>query len=349
MRGKITDYAIGVGVVVLCTAISVPLRTHLAPHTFAMVYLLGVLAVSIRCRRSAATLNAILSVTAFDYFCVPFHNSLFLEDSNYLVTLAAMLVVALVISTLTFKIREQSAAVMKGEMAIQTERTRNSLLSAVSHDIRTPLAAIYGAATSLLGEGLGPAARHELTESIAAEAWRMNRLVGKILDMTRLDSGVEIKREWYPLDEILGAALTRLDAALRGRPVTTNIPEDLPLISVDGVLMEQVFVNLLENATNYTPPGTPIEVAAMTDSTRLMVFIRDAGPGIAAGDEERVFEKFYRGKNGGVRGTGLGLAICRAIVRRHEGTISASNRPGGGTSIAIELPFRGTPPSLPAI
>jgi K+-sensing histidine kinase KdpD len=351
MGGVFVEYFISVGIVALCTAISIPLRSILAPATFAMVYLLGVIAVSVRCRRPAAILNAILSVTAFYYFCVPIHNSFVLEDSNYIVTLVAMLVVALVISTLTFKIRMQNAAVMKAEIAVQTERTRNSLLSAVSHDIKTPLASIYGAATSLLEEEerLATPARHELIESIAGEAARLNRLVGKLLEMTRLDAGAELKRDWYPLEEIIGAALTRLDPTLRGRPVTTTIPAELPLIYVDDVLMEQVFVNLLENVANYTPEGTPIQVEAINDGTRLIVFIRDLGPGIPAGDEERVFEKFFRGKTDGVRGAGLGLSICRAIIQRHEGTILASNSAGGGATMTIELPLLGTPPKVPAM
>jgi two-component system sensor histidine kinase KdpD len=345
------EYLLSIGVVALCTAISIPLRTTLAPPTFAMVYLLGVIAVSIRCRRPAAILNAVLSVTAFDYFCVPFHDSIFLEDSNYIVTLVAMLVVALVISTLTFKIRMQNAAVMKAEIAIQSERTRNSFLSAVSHDIRTPLASIYGAATTLLEEKdrLADSASNDLIESIADEAARLNRLVGKLLDMTRLDSGAELNQDWHPLEEIIGAALTRLETTLRGRIVRTNLPTELPLVYVDEVLMEQVFVNLLENAASYTPSGTPIDVAAMTDGTRLIVFVRDEGPGIPAGDEDRVFEKFFRGKTNGVRGAGLGLAICKAIMHRHQGSISASNREGGGTTIAIELPLRGTPPTVSAM
>jgi K+-sensing histidine kinase KdpD len=345
------EYLISIGVVVLCTVISIPLRSTLAPPTFAMIYLLGVIAVSIRCRRPAAMLNAVLSVTAFDYFCIPIHGSIFLEDSNYIVTLVAMLVVALVISTLTFKIRLQNAAVMKAELAIQTERTRNSLLSAVSHDIKTPLASIYGAATSLLEEKerLPPPERQELIESIAEEAERLNRVVVKFLDMTRLDAGAELKRDWYPLEEIIGSALVRLEAALCGRAVTTDIPADLPLIYVDDVLMEQVFVNLLENAANYTPQGTPIEVAVVRDQARLVVFVRDAGPGMPAGGEERVFEKFFRGKTDGVRGAGLGLAICRAIIELHEGRICAMNRPGGGASIMIDLPSKATPPNFPAL
>jgi len=173
------EYAMSIAVVVLCSAISIPLRSRFEPPTFAMLYLLGVIAVSMHCRRRAAILNALLSVTAFHYFCVPFHDSFVLEDSNYLITLAGMLVVALVISTLTFKVRAQAADAIKAEIAIQAEQTRNSLLSGVSHDIKTPLASIYGAATSLLEEEerLVPSERDELIQSIADEAQRLNHVV----------------------------------------------------------------------------------------------------------------------------------------------------------------------------
>src|SRR5437867_13179684 len=173
------QYVISVAVVVICTAISIPLRSVFEPSTFAMLYLLGVIGVSMRYQRRAAVLNALLSVTAFDYFCVPFHDSFVIEDSNYLIILVGMLIVALVISTLTFKVRAQAAEAIKAEIAIQAERTRNSLLSGVSHDIKTPLASIYGAATSFLEEEerLVPSERHELIQSIADEAQRLNHVV----------------------------------------------------------------------------------------------------------------------------------------------------------------------------
>ena len=339
------DYVIGLGVVLLCTAISIPLRSHLVLSTFAMLYLLGVIVVSMRCRRRAAVLNALLSVTAFYYFCVPVHDSFVLEDSNYLITLVVMLIAALVISTLTFKIRAQATDVINAEIAVQTERMRNSLLSAVSHDIKTPLASIYGAATGLLETGpLNESQRQDLVESIAAESERLNCVVTNLLEMTRLDAGVKLKRDWYPLEEILGAALTRVDKPLRGRNVMVNIPSDLPLIRVDEVLIEEVFANILENAAKYTEPGTPIEVAAFENADKVIIIIRDKGPGFPPGDEQRVFDKFFRGKNESTRGVGLGLAICRSIIQHHEGIITASNAPNGGAIVTIELPIGGTPP-----
>ena len=345
------EYLLSLAVVVGCTAVFLPLRSHLTPETFAMLYLLGVIAVSMRSRQRAAVLNALLSVTAFYYFFVPVHDSFAVEDSNYLITLIAMLFVALVISTLTFKVRAQAADAIKAEIAIQTERTRSLLLSGISHDIKTPLASIYGAATSLLEDKdrFAQSERRELIQSIADEAERLNRVVTNLLEMTRLDSGAELKRDWYPLEEIVGAALTRLETVLRGRTVTTKIPSQLPLIFVDDVLIEQVFFNILENATNYTPAGTSIEISAIEHGKNIVVFVRDQGPGFAPGDEDRVFEKFFRGKTDGVRGAGLGLAICRAIVQRHEGTISASNQREGGAVLTIVLPIGGAPPQVQAM
>jgi len=289
-----------------------------------------------------------MSVTAFHYFCVPFQDSFVLENSNYILTLIAMLIVAVVISTLTFKIRAQAAKVMSAQLETESERTRNSLLSAVSHDIKTPLSSIYGAATTLLEEEdrLAHRQRRELIQSIADEAERLNQLVTNLIDMTRLDEGLDIKRDWQSLEEVVISALTNTKKVLSGRVVTTNIPGDLPLIYADGVLMEQLFINLLENAAKYTPQESRIGISAVTHERKILVFVRDDGPGFPAGQEARVFEKFFRGKTDGIRGAGLGLAICRAIVERHQGTISASNSRSGGAVITIELPVETTPPPV---
>jgi K+-sensing histidine kinase KdpD len=346
-----TDYLIGIAVVSACTAISVLLRSHFAWENFAMVYLVGVTAVSVRCRRGAAMLTAILSVSAFYYFIVPIHDSFVLEDSTYIITLSAMLVVALVISTLIDKVRSQAAAVRDAEIAIETERMRNSLLSAVSHDIKTPLSAIYGAATSILEEEdrLDRAGRRELVQSIADEAERLNRVVTNLLEMTRLDAGFQVKKDWYPLEEIIGASLTRLEKPLGGRPVTIRIPPDLPMICIDDVLLEQVFINLLDNVIKYTPPGTGVEIAAAVVGEQISISIRDGGSGFPPGDEERVFEKFFRGKTNGVRGLGLGLAICRAIIQGHQGVIFGENGPNGGAVVRFQLPIGGAPPEVEAL
>ncbi|HEY6000117.1 MAG TPA: DUF4118 domain-containing protein [bacterium] len=232
----------------------------------------------------------------------------------------------------------------------RTEQMRSSLASAVSHDLRTPLATITGAATALRDEGerLDAGQRAELVETVCAEAERMERLIGNILDMVRIESGaMHLRRDWVPLEEVLGSALVRLDARLAGRRVTTDLPEGLPLVPVDPVLFEQVFVNLLDNALKYTPAGSPLAVGARFTSGAVEIEVADRGPGIPAGQEERVFEKFQRGAQERGGGTGLGLPICRGIVEAHGGTLVAANREGGGAVFRIVLPLREAPPAAP--
>jgi two-component system sensor histidine kinase KdpD len=224
-------------------------------------------------------------------------------------------------------------------------------LSSVSHDLRTPLATITGAASSLLEEmdRLDPAARQELLQAIREEADRLNRLVNDLLDMTRLESGaIQVRKEWHPLEEIVGAALARFGKRLEDRPVTTWLPSDLPLVPLDGVLMGQLLINLLENALKYTPPRTPIEIAASVNNGEVRLEVADRGPGLPPGDEARVFDKFYRGgQTRGGRGVGLGLTICRGIAEAHGGRISAENRPEGGVVFRVALPLAEKPPEVP--
>jgi two-component system sensor histidine kinase KdpD len=233
----------------------------------------------------------------------------------------------------------------------ETESMRNSLLNAISHDLRSPLAVLVGASSSLVAdtERLSDAAKHELAETIHEESKRMSTLVGNLLDMARLESGaVELARQWTPLEEIVGSVLSRLEAMLSAHPVSVVLPSDLPLINVDPVLIEQVFANLLENAVKYTPRGTRIEISAQRLPGRIAVEVADSGPGIPAGEETRLFDKFYRLKHEAAQsGVGLGLAICKAIVAAHGGTITVANRPSGGAVFRFELPA-GEPPPVEA-
>jgi two-component system, OmpR family, sensor histidine kinase KdpD len=487
-------------VVALCTLISWGMFPFFAASNLVLVYILGVAFVATRYERGPAVIASFLSVACFDFFFVPPYMTFAVTDTQYVLTFAIMLVVALLVSNLASRVREQTesarqrerrtailyalsrdlaairgsesiaqasarhaadvmstpAAVLlprpdgrlipmtaegsaftleprdegvarwvleHGRMAglgtdtlpgagalflpvtgtqrpvavlgvrptgpqgfspdqvhilealasqtaaalerarladeaqqalvdVETERLRNALLSSVSHDLRTPLAAITGAASSLLddAEAVGPDARRELTATIFEEADRLNRLVRNLLDMTRLQSGtVRVARQWHPLEEIVGSALNRLEARLQGRPVVTRIGEDLPLVPLDGVLIEQVLVNLIENALKYTPGGTPVEISAWGAEGEVTIEVADRGPGVPPGEEERVFEKFHRietrERPGGV---GLGLTVCRGIVAAHGGRIWVENRPGGGAAFRFTLPLIGTPPSVVA-
>jgi len=253
---------------------------------------------------------------------------------------------------------QTALALERGELAreaerarvrAETEQMRSALLSSVSHDLRTPLAAITGAATSLLDEsGTLPApTRREMMETIADEAGRLNRLVSNLLQMTRLEAGVmSLQRGWHSLEEVIGAALQRVAPLLEGRPVATHVPPELPLVLLDDVLIEQVVFNLLENATKYAPPSGAIDVSARRAGDALEVEVADRGPGLPAGEEEQVFVKFHRAGSGRAEGVGLGLAICKGIVEAHGGRIRAANRAGGGAAFTFTLPLEGTPPTV---
>jgi two-component system sensor histidine kinase KdpD len=470
---------------------------HFELSNIVMTYLLGVVAVAARWGRGPAVLAVLLSVAAFDFFFVPPHFS-FAIDAQYLVTVAGMLIVALVISGLTVRVTRQAEAardrerrtaalytldrelavtrgitellevgirhvldVLGGQIAIllpdgqghlqtgatllspprldpndvavaqwayvhgqaagagtdnlprgqmlfvplqassgavgvlgirpsqpgaldageprrlleafanqiglaiersllaeearraelrsEAEQLRNSLLGSVSHDLRTPLTSITGAAGALVagGDTLDAATRRGLAETIQEEADRLNRLVSNLLDMTRLESGAApVHRAWQPLEGVVGAALKRMGRHLEGHPVSTDLPATLPPVPIDGALIEQVFFNLLDNAVKYTPEGCPIEITARASDGVVTVSFADRGPGLPAEVLDRVFEKFYRAKTATARGgAGLGLTICQAIVSAHGGRIWAENRPGGGLVFHFTLPLSGGPPT----
>lgn len=235
-------------------------------------------------------------------------------------------------------------------LRIEAETLRNSLLNAISHDLRTPLASIVGAASTLVEDAakLSPSDRHELSKAIYDEALRMSNLANNILDMARLDAGQSpINRQWYALDEIIAGALARLQVKLAMRQVSSNLPAGLCMVYLDAALIEQVLVNLLDNACKYTPADTVIDIIAELSAHTLKVTVADRGPGIPAGEEEQLFEKFYRLQREGTQsGVGLGLAICRAIILAHGGVIGVHNRAGGGAQFFFLLPVNETPPAF---
>jgi two-component system sensor histidine kinase KdpD len=229
---------------------------------------------------------------------------------------------------------------------MESERLRNSLLAALSHDLRTPLTILVGLAESLAltKPPLSPD-QLETAQAIQDEARRMSTLVSNLLDMARIESGeVTLNLQWQPFEEVVGAALDATRAMLKQHRIEVRLPLDLPLVRFDALLLERVLVNLLENASKYTPAGTTVILAAGVVADKLKVSVTDDGPGLPSGSEERVFQKFTRGdRESATPGVGLGLAICRAIIESHHGTITGMNRPGGGATFAFTLPL-GSPP-----
>lgn len=492
------EYLRATGLVALTSLLCYVLRARVQTTDVAMLYLLTVVAVAARYRQGAALLASVLSIAVFDFLFVPPYDTFNVHNAAYFLTFGVMLAVALVMSRLTSRLREQAeearereqrtaalyatkqelgeagdrqgqiavaarrlGAVVGGQAALhlvddrnagqepewptdgvfeslpvriaagwayrhgeaagsgtahcaeaealvvplktaslrlgvavavpdqsgsvtraqrmtmealadqiaatlertflvegheqarveaESERLRTALLSSLSHDLRTPLASIEGAASSLLHApaNLTAETRRELADTVLEESRRMSRLVANLLDMVRVETGgLAVKKTWQPLEEALGVALLRLDDGLAHHPVRAELPHDLPLVPIDEVLIEQVFINLLENAAKHTPSDTPIRVSAWQQDGSVVVEVADRGPGVPAGMEEAIFQKFYRAPGADhSTGAGLGLTICRGIVAAHGGRIWATTGDGGGAAFQFSLPLIG-PPVVP--
>jgi two-component system sensor histidine kinase KdpD len=335
-------YLWAVAIVVVATALSVAGREILALPDIVMLYMLGIVVVAARFGRGAATFAAGLSAASYDFFVIPPVFEFVVDDARHLLTFGTMFGIGVLISDLTSRVRKQ-------ELRTQREEMRSSLLSTVSHDLRTPLAAITGAATTLRDEPtkLSPAERADLVSTICDEADRLERLVQNLLDMTRLEfGGLVVKRVWTSLEELLASALARMEATLSGRQVTIDLPTDLLLVSVDPLLMGQVFLNLLDNSSKYTPPGSPIEIRGRKTETSIEIEVADHGAGVDPALREKVFEKFFRGSHSGSPGAGLGLPICRGIVEAHGGSLVADGSAAGGAVFRLVLPVEGNAPPV---
>jgi two-component system, OmpR family, sensor histidine kinase KdpD len=229
-------------------------------------------------------------------------------------------------------------------VAMESEKLKSSLLSSVTHDFQTPLSAISGSAEAImvLGKSAEFDTVYSLAENIHKGSERLSRLVGNLLRMAKLESEkFKPNLQPVPLEEVIGAALNRMEPYMAKHPVTVDLPTELPLVAVDDVLMEQLFVNLLENAVKHTPAGTGVTVSARVQDGRMLIKVADQGKGLPPEELERIFDRFYQVNRGtGADGYGLGLAICRLIAKVHGGDIAAKNVPGGGLRIDLTLPLR---------
>jgi two-component system sensor histidine kinase KdpD len=266
------------------------------------------------------------------------------EQFRLLETFAAQ--IGLALERADFAAHAQAA-----EVRAETEAIRNALLASISHDLRTPLATIAGGAATLAGnlDALSDGDRRVLANSVSEEAARMSERVTTLLDLVRLETGaIQPRLDLYGLDELVGSVLHRLEQRLRRHHVRIELPESLPLLRVDGRLIEQVLENLLDNAGKYTPAGREIRISAQQLSRQIEVSIEDDGPGLAAADPEILFEKFQRGApEGAVGGIGLGLAICRTILALHKGRIWSENRAPHGAAFRFTVPLSDAAPGRP--
>jgi K+-sensing histidine kinase KdpD len=329
---------IAVGVATALGQLASPYTSHADQS---MVYLLAVLVAALGGRGPGLT-AAVLSAAAFDFFFVEPYHTFAVADRSFLITFAVMLAIGIAIGSVVNRMRVAEADSRERALRARAEEMRATLLSSVSHDLRTPLAVITGTATGLRDQSEG--AQRKQLDAIVDEAQRLTRILTNLLSITKVESGTEPKREWVPLEELVGSSLGRLDAELAEHPLSLDVHDELA--HVDPILCEQLLINLVENATKHTPDGTPIEVRVRRELKAAVIEVADRGPGLPDGPPDQVFDKWFRGNAKRVGGVGLGLAVCRAIAVAHEGSIEAVRRDGGGALFRATFPDAGPPPAL---
>jgi two-component system sensor histidine kinase KdpD len=336
--GSKDGYLAGLAGVALCTLIAAALLTVLQTAAFAMIFPVAIVVVTVRFGLGPAVLTAIAGLVVCDFVFVPPAMAFAVPGLKDGMTLVVMLVVAAAVGVVVERLRQQA---LRAERRAGIEALRNTLLSALSHDLRTPLATLVSASTALNEDGVGAPLRPQLTKMVASEAARLNRIVGALFDLTRLQGkAVTEDHALQSIDDLIGAALARLEPLLGCTEVRAEVPEEMPLLACDPILIEQVLINLVENAVRHAGPS-PIEVTAWAKGGEMLLEVADRGPGVPPGDEERVFQKNYQGCSSAKQdGLGLGLTICRAIVTAHGGRIRLQNREGGGAKVCLALPLR---------
>src|SRR4051794_11664695 len=311
-----------------------------------LIYLLGVLLAGMILSRGPVLLVATLSALSWNFLFIPPRFTLHIDKLEDALTFMTYFVIALTVGGLTAQLKAREHLAAQVQLAKDSERLRKTLLDCVSHELKTPLAAIGAASQELLR--LAPTAENaEMLKELAAEihggSHRLNRVVNNLLDMNRLESGVvQPNREWCDVRELLQSAVETERESITDREIRLDVPENTPLALIDHLLMEQAVAKLLANAGSHTPLKGPIEIDAECSNGRLMISVSDRGPGFPAELSERVFEKFYRGDGRKAGGLGLGLAIARGFVEAHGGQLTAENRDGGGTRFTIKVPVRVT-------
>ncbi len=335
-KNKIKPYLITIALVFITTLLAGLIKRRLEPANLVMFYLLIVVIAAIRLGQGPAIAASILSVLSFDFFLVPPYLTLGIEDIQYIFTFVAFLVVGIVISTLASKTRQQI-------IQRQTEKLQTALLNSISHDLRTPLSSITGSLSALLDNDseLDYATRRELLENAFEESDRLNRIVGNLLDMTRMEAGaLKILRKPCELRDVLGSALEQLKEKIGIRNIRIDIPRDFPEVPMDFSFMMKAFYNLIDNAIKYSSKDMPIDIKASLVKDKVEIRIKDQGLGIPEGDLKRIFDKFYRVERPQqITGTGLGLSICKGIIEAHNGQISACNNPERGATFIIIIPL----------
>jgi two-component system sensor histidine kinase KdpD len=320
-----------------------PLTGHGA---ISLIFLLGVLLAGIFLNRGPVLLTATLSAFSWNFLFIPPLFTLHIAKLEDGLTFATYFIVAITVGSLTAQLKAREHLAAQVQLAQESERLRKTLLDCVSHELKTPLAAIAAASQELSRLAVNiqnPQILTELASEIREGSRRLNRVVDNLLDMNRLESGViRPKREWCDVRELIQSAIDIERESINGRDIRLDVPEKIPLAFVDHTLIEQAVAKLVANAGSHTPRRLPIEIDAEYTNDHLLISVCDRGPGIPIEGTERLFEKFYHGDDRKTGGLGLGLSIARGLVEAHGGKLTAENRDGGGARFTITLPVRVT-------
>jgi two-component system, OmpR family, sensor histidine kinase KdpD len=336
---RVLNYAGAVLACLFTAGIARLLMQWVDPTNIVMLFLLAVFLVAWLLGRGPALLAAFLAVALFDFFFVQPHFSFAVADAQHLITFAVMLAVALITGQFAAVARERlryMEMAQETRMQAEAERLRHSILASLSHDLRTPLAALVGLADTLvLAQPSLPPPHGETVRALRDQALSLAEMVNNLLELARLTQGKQpLNLEWQPLEEIVGAAIQRLGPVLKTHPLSVALDPALPLLEFDAVLLERVLGNLLDNAAKHTPPGTPVVIEARVRGEAAEVSVRDSGPGFPPDAE-----------SGAAAHNGLGLSICQAIVAAHGGKLWIGSGPDGGARVSFTLPL-GTPPVI---
>ena len=311
-----------------------------------LIFLLGVLLAGMVLSRGPVLLVAALSAISWNFLFIPPRFTLHIAKLEDALTFVTYFIIALTVGSLTAQLKAREHLAAQVQLAKDSERLRKTLLDCVSHELKTPLAAIGAASQELLRLGSNannPAVFTQLAGEIQAGSTRLNRVVNNLLDMNRLESGVvQPKSEWCDVRELIQSAIGIERESLHGRDIRLDVAENMPLVLIDHTLIEQAVSKLLANAGTHTPPKLSVEIDAECRAGKLTISVSDRGPGLGSGSPDRIFEKFYRADGHKPGGLGLGLSIARGFVEAQGGTITAENRDGGGMRFTINLPVRTT-------
>jgi two-component system sensor histidine kinase KdpD len=338
-----------IAAVVGVTAISIAcwLLTPLTGYgAISLIFLLGVLLAGMVLSRGPVLLVAALSALSWNFLFIPPLFTLHIAKIEDALTFATYFIIAITVGSLTAQLKAREHLAAQVQVAQESERLRKTLLDCVSHELKTPLAAIAAASqelSRLTANNQDSQILKELAGEIRDGSHRLNRVVNNLLDMNRLESGViRPKREWCDVRELLQSAVDTEHESINGREIRFDVPEEIPLALVDHALIEQAVAKLLANAGSHTAPNLPIEIDAEYANENLVISVSDRGPGIPPEATERLFEKFYRGDDRKTGGLGLGLSIARGLIEAHGGRLTVENRDGGGARFVMRLPVRVT-------